>query len=125
MEPELTKSHLDSIKDKFKYFKLSDIFNATTKENQYLCYLIDQYSKHIVGPYMSLFVGREGGLNVILDERFSDAKEQADGMMNDIGEFVNEMDIKNLKADDLTELAQKMDNGAAYMNHLKEALKYT
>lgn len=123
MRPELTKSELD-IKDKFRHFKLSDMFNATTRENQYLCYLVNEYSKHIVGTYISLFMGRDGSIDVILDIRFSEAKEQADIVMNDIGEFVNTLDINSLNKDDLSTLSQKINDGISYMNHLKESLSH-
>jgi hypothetical protein len=119
----VTKAQIDAIHGIFKDFNLSAILNTPTKENQYLCYLINEYSKNVVGPYMSLFIGRDGGLNVLLNEEYSKAKSHVDDSMNEIGKFVDKLDLNNLNKDDLEQLARNMNGLVDYIAYIKEELE--
>jgi len=102
--------------------KLSDMFNLKSEEGRYLNYLLSQYDKVVIEPYVSLFVNREANLEVLLNDEFCEIKKETDNAIKLIHDCADKLDINNLTVDELTELANLIDLMAGYIEHVKSII---
>lgn len=104
--------------------KLSDILNLKTKEGRYLIYLISQYDKLVIGPYVNLFINREGKLEILFNDEFQELKDHVDIAMSQINDLIDTLDINNLDVDKqcMEDIATYIDKLAAYLGYIKDML---
>ena len=99
---------------------IGNIFDIKSNDGNYLLYLIGEYSKLIITPYLSLFSNREGKLEVLLNDDFNKAKDSIDLEIKRISNYVNTFDKDNLNENDLNELAKMIDILSNYIKYVIE-----
>ncbi len=96
------------------------LINLKDTRGVYLKYMLTEYEKNVIEPYIKFSEKRNFKLSILLDHDFHRAKDSVDEEMGKIANLIDSYDLDNLLDEELKSLAVLIEQLSGYMDYIIE-----